>query len=223
MDKAEEKQVKAVVHRCPFCHEGAEADGSVVCQGCLARHHEACWNEAGRCGSCGTERALAPTALPPLTVDQAGRVLRERGYAAREVEGFLMTLQGATARPAERRGAAGWVLTFVLLVLVGGVLAGLQTMNQSSRRQQQQLEVEHAKLQRLLSEEYDLRGRLDIAKRVVLSVKAEREGLSEGDESERRRLAVSVEGAEAEVKELQQRLAQTQAARETQEYLLGPR
>lgn len=41
--------------RCPFCHEGIDlADEAwVACAGCVARHHHACWDEAGRCGSCG--------------------------------------------------------------------------------------------------------------------------------------------------------------------------
>lgn len=46
--------------RCPYCHEGVgPADaGQVACQGCLARHHAACWTEAGRCAACGGIRAL---------------------------------------------------------------------------------------------------------------------------------------------------------------------
>ncbi|MCO5170107.1 MAG: hypothetical protein M9894_27555 [Planctomycetes bacterium] len=39
--------------RCPFCHADVAAQGSVACQGCLARHHDACWHEGGRCATCG--------------------------------------------------------------------------------------------------------------------------------------------------------------------------
>lgn len=56
--------------RCPYCHEqvALERDDWLACAGCLARHHGACWGEAGRCAACdGTatltrrdaERALA--------------------------------------------------------------------------------------------------------------------------------------------------------------------
>ncbi|MCO5169052.1 MAG: hypothetical protein M9894_22140 [Planctomycetes bacterium] len=41
-------------NRCPFCHDDVPATASdgVVCAACLARHHEACWGEAGRCAAC---------------------------------------------------------------------------------------------------------------------------------------------------------------------------
>lgn len=40
--------------RCPYCHDDvpAAAEDGVVCATCLARHHEACWQETGRCASC---------------------------------------------------------------------------------------------------------------------------------------------------------------------------
>lgn len=52
-------------HRCPFCHEDCAADEATVCQDCLARQHTGCWDEAGRCGACGSERALSPTGERP--------------------------------------------------------------------------------------------------------------------------------------------------------------
>lgn len=221
MEKADEKQLKAVIHRCPFCHEGAEAEGSVVCQGCLARHHEACWTEAGgRCGSCGAERALAPTALPPLTVDQAGHVLRERGYTAREVAGFLQTLQGAAARPAERRrGGAGWAFVLALLVLVGGALAGVSMVSQSISREKR-LDMEHEKLERLVNDESVLLGQLDRARLRLVEVTAEREGMAPED-ARQKSSYVALQVAEAEYEELQQRYNQTKFEREIQEQQLG--
>lgn len=36
-----------------------------ACRDCGARHHEGCWDEAGRCGACGCERALRDTTPPP--------------------------------------------------------------------------------------------------------------------------------------------------------------
>jgi hypothetical protein len=67
--------------RCPYCHDhvGPE-DENVVCNGCLARHHRACWDEsAARCGTCGHSQAArtghpekgdAPTpSLPSATTE----------------------------------------------------------------------------------------------------------------------------------------------------------
>jgi hypothetical protein len=45
--------------RCPYCHQEAGEDGepAVACTACLARHHEACWDEHKQCAGCGhTER-----------------------------------------------------------------------------------------------------------------------------------------------------------------------
>jgi hypothetical protein len=51
--------VRAAVNRCPFCHDEATREASVACQGCLARHHQACWEEGGaRCAACGNTEAL---------------------------------------------------------------------------------------------------------------------------------------------------------------------
>lgn len=214
MDKADEKQLKAVIHRCPFCHEGAEAEGSVVCQGCLARHHEPCWTEAGgRCGSCGSERALAPAALPPLTVEQAGKVLRERGYTAREVAGFLTNLQGAV-QPSRRRGG-GWPLVLALLMLVGGVLAGIQLVSESAARHRQ-LDLQHAKVERLVSDENVLYGQLEAVRLRLIEVKAEREGMAP-DDARQLSSSVALQVGEAEYEELLQRYDHTKLEREIQE------
>lgn len=123
MEQAGEKQVKAVIHRCPFCHEGAEAEGSVACQGCLARHHEACWNESGRCGSCGSQQGLAPMARPALTVELVTKALGERGYPAGEVDTFFATLKAA---PASRRRFGTSQLVATLVALAAVLLLGLQ-------------------------------------------------------------------------------------------------
>ncbi len=44
--------------RCPYCHETCEAvEDACACAACLSRHHRACWDEAGACGSCrGAQR-----------------------------------------------------------------------------------------------------------------------------------------------------------------------
>ncbi len=68
--------------RCPFCHADVlrEEEASVACDGCLARHHTACWSEGKGCANCGETRFLsreqalakpaqaeAPPPLAPLT------------------------------------------------------------------------------------------------------------------------------------------------------------
>lgn len=60
--------------RCPYCHEGCEAlEDACACASCLSRHHRACWDEAGACGSC---RAT-------LRLELAGvRAADPHGYAA---------------------------------------------------------------------------------------------------------------------------------------------
>src|SRR5437016_3061738 len=62
--------------RCPFCHEGIERarERWVACAGCLARHHEDCWNEAGHCSTCRLETRLEIAATPaPPTSRPSGR------------------------------------------------------------------------------------------------------------------------------------------------------
>jgi tetratricopeptide (TPR) repeat protein len=66
-----------VISRCPFCHEDLCHDLGTVCASCLARHHDACWDEAqGRCAACKGRAALVEP-RPPRTdwVTQALRVL----------------------------------------------------------------------------------------------------------------------------------------------------
>lgn len=53
-------RVGSQVNRCPFCHETVHSAESVVCQDCLARHHEDCWTEGGACSSCSSLNLLSP-------------------------------------------------------------------------------------------------------------------------------------------------------------------
>jgi large subunit ribosomal protein L7/L12 len=45
--------------RCPYCHEDARDGAIVACAGCVARHHEACWDEHSQCASCGNPERFA--------------------------------------------------------------------------------------------------------------------------------------------------------------------
>lgn len=88
----------AAVHvrgnRCPMCHDDVVPRESVVCQVCLARHHDPCWHELGRCGACGADR--------PLRLDEA------RGHPRR------------ATRPGPRppHPAAGLVLGVIAMTLL---------------------------------------------------------------------------------------------------------
>jgi hypothetical protein len=70
--------------RCPFCHGDVEARESawVACWGCLARHHPECWDELGRCASCGHDRFL-PAAEARKTPGRARRAVARFARSAR--------------------------------------------------------------------------------------------------------------------------------------------
>jgi hypothetical protein len=59
-DVARDVRAEAGPTRCPFCHERVDVETEAwrACEACLARHHESCWNESGRCSSCGCERSV---------------------------------------------------------------------------------------------------------------------------------------------------------------------
>lgn len=59
LDLSSRDDVHVGLNRCPFCHEDVEPKQSVVCQECLARHHEECWTEAQECSSCRGTRCMA--------------------------------------------------------------------------------------------------------------------------------------------------------------------
>lgn len=96
--KEKEKQQVAVERsptRCPYCHdECTSEDENVACHECLARHHQACWEEAGRCSSCSSERRMEAVALPALTRTHARKLLREAGYPLSQVQAVLDVASG---------------------------------------------------------------------------------------------------------------------------------
>src|SRR5690606_31055691 len=56
------------------CHESCEAlEDACACAACLSRHHRACWDEAGSCGSC--------RATKRLELAEAARAHDPYGYA----------------------------------------------------------------------------------------------------------------------------------------------
>ncbi|MCA8924198.1 MAG: hypothetical protein KDD82_20480 [Planctomycetes bacterium] len=50
----ERDDVRVAAHRCPYCRDDVASTEGVVCRECLTRHHPGCWDEAGRCSSCGS-------------------------------------------------------------------------------------------------------------------------------------------------------------------------
>lgn len=105
--------------RCPFCHDAVDAQGEVwtACQGCLARHHEACWSENGRCGSCGSAASLVPRA-PQAASTPAPQTGPSRPRAAGVVAAALVGALGAVLLP----GVAS-ENTALLVILAGGPAA----------------------------------------------------------------------------------------------------
>lgn len=45
--------------RCPYCHEDASGADLVACTACMAKHHEACWDEHTQCSACGNPERFA--------------------------------------------------------------------------------------------------------------------------------------------------------------------
>lgn len=42
--------------RCPYCHETVDVQSTkLACLDCMAWHHRECWDEHGKCSSCGSK------------------------------------------------------------------------------------------------------------------------------------------------------------------------
>jgi len=91
--------------RCPYCHEEADRDTSVACQGCLARHHAACWEEQGGCAACGGDRALRPEPKP-ITDDRVEALLRRGGHSREEIEAYFSGRAVCTHAKCSRTAAS---------------------------------------------------------------------------------------------------------------------
>jgi hypothetical protein len=114
-------QVRSRASVCPYCRDDVHAEESVACQGCLSRHHPACWNEGGQCSSCGGSAKLT-VERKPLTRQVAVDVLLGRGFSAEEVEGLLTGGDQQGALDSELAGRA--ITAFVGLVLCSAFAVG---------------------------------------------------------------------------------------------------
>lgn len=115
--------------RCPFCHEGVDTSekGWVACGGCMARHHEACWDERGACASCRGVRRLvaeerrAATDLEVVALVRQGdharalAELRARGLDERAGRAALDLVGAALTGP--RPADVGWTAAAVVYLL----------------------------------------------------------------------------------------------------------
>lgn len=116
--------------RCPFCHDDVTPEASVVCQECLARHHQPCWSEGGRCASCSSTHVMQAV-KPPLSWEVAYSILAERGYERAAVDRALRGAgrtsepgAGSLARSAGRLwGRAGVRRGVLCFAFVPGLLA----------------------------------------------------------------------------------------------------
>ncbi|MBX3466692.1 MAG: hypothetical protein KF878_07330 [Planctomycetes bacterium] len=122
--------------RCPFCHAPCAAeDDNVVCNGCLARHHRACWDEGAGCATCPVARPARTAsaqdipALPPP--DLAMLSPEVRGWVEAEVPAGERLLW--VGQPLRAPAGAVDVLRVIVglpflavacAVLVGGVRGG---------------------------------------------------------------------------------------------------
>ncbi len=87
------------LHRCPFCHEGidAEAADGVACAGCLARHHGACWDEAHACSACGSARKFVVEGQPEEDEEEDEEVTQPPAARRAEVLQAILFLGAAGA------------------------------------------------------------------------------------------------------------------------------
>lgn len=85
-------RVAGSLARCPYCHSDIVPRDSewVACWGCLARHHPDCWDETGKCSTCGHDRFL-PAELARKTPSRFRR-LAARFLRAARVPAFGIAL-----------------------------------------------------------------------------------------------------------------------------------
>lgn len=130
--RRDDVKVGASPVRCPYCHEGVDPGDPtwVACGACLARHHDACWDERGACSTCGGVRRLVsdarqgPSDADLVELVRAGdtaralAALRARGLDERAAR-VAVDLVGAALAPSPSSHAA-WTLA--------GVVFGLQAL-----------------------------------------------------------------------------------------------
>jgi hypothetical protein len=92
------EDVRVGANRCPFCRDGVAPEESVVCQGCLTRHHKPCWEEGSGCSSCQGTSLLEPPRerLPEADPHRPTRWTESDGRTT-----FAVTFKGRHLRASE--------------------------------------------------------------------------------------------------------------------------
>lgn len=121
MEHSKPVTVHASPTRCPFCHEGCDAEvENRVCRDCLARHHAACWAEGAACANCGSGRSMEPSAAAPeLTAERARLLLARGGHTSDQVDAFLRARGGESELDRTARLAVAGLVGVGALVLAG--------------------------------------------------------------------------------------------------------
>jgi hypothetical protein len=130
-----ESDLEISLHRCPFCHDSVSVDqeGWVACSGCLARHHRACWEESGCCGSCSATKCLVQeTAQPTGAVPRADQIV-DPAYPGDE------WLAPSPVPRRTNRVSRGMLLAAYVLIALGTLVVGyvLSSPSGPSVREQQ--------------------------------------------------------------------------------------
>ena len=137
-ERPPEVAIEGAGTRCPYCHETVrvEDDAWTVCGACLARHHEACWDEHGCCASCEgavplTLGPAAPGRLAPLP-EQAAQPLDVKA-AFRDAR----ALYKGKASPLIVSGLVSTLLNSASSGIIGGLTgAGLWSQHLGALRGQ---------------------------------------------------------------------------------------
>ena len=83
--------------RCPYCHaDHGPSELLVVCRGCFAPQHATCWEDHGRCASCGDRRRIGrrESSRFPAQVEARGWAYRGLLIGLMVPTGILMVVLG---------------------------------------------------------------------------------------------------------------------------------
>jgi hypothetical protein len=117
VDPRDDEHVAGSPVRCPFCHDDVAIEGEwSACSRCLARHHQPCWTEGGRCAACGHDGAVRHEREAKKS-DEAARRRSKRalvgallvivlGFVGLVFLGYLGAVSAHNARLEERRAQA---------------------------------------------------------------------------------------------------------------------
>lgn len=120
-------KVKQSPNRCPFCHDDVQAEESVACRDCLARHHEGCWNEGVGCSACRCQVRMSVAgdreAITPRVVTRA---LVEKGYSQGEIRDWLANRHETAERePLTKKAIVGLLSLPWISGILGALISGL--------------------------------------------------------------------------------------------------